>query len=52
MDDLGVVTLVAAAPTVTPDAPALVPASCQIRRTTAKADERVVRSEELVPVPR
>jgi filamentous hemagglutinin family protein len=50
VDDNGVVTLVAAAPNVTPHSGALVPASCQIRGTTAKADEGVVSSEELVPV--
>jgi large exoprotein involved in heme utilization and adhesion len=48
VDDLGVVTLVAAAPTVTPHSGALVPASCQIRGTTGKVDERVGSSEELV----
>jgi large exoprotein involved in heme utilization and adhesion len=42
VDDLGVVTLVAAAPSVTPHSGALVPASCQIRETTGKADEGVV----------
>jgi filamentous hemagglutinin family protein len=49
VDDLGVVTLVAAAPTVTPHSGALVPASCRIRGTTGKVDERVGSSEELVP---
>jgi large exoprotein involved in heme utilization and adhesion len=48
VDDLGVVTLVAAAPTVTPHSGALVPASCQLRGTTGKVDERVGSSEELV----
>jgi large exoprotein involved in heme utilization and adhesion len=48
VDDLGVVTLVAAAPTVTPHSGALVPASCRIRGTTVKVDERVGSSEELV----
>src|SRR5919202_967547 len=45
VDDLGVVTLVAAAPTVTPHSPALVPASCQRRGTTGKGDESVGSSE-------
>jgi large exoprotein involved in heme utilization and adhesion len=38
VDGKGVVTLVAAAPTVTPYSPALVPASCQISGTTGKGD--------------
>jgi hypothetical protein len=42
VDDLGVVTLVAAAPTVTPHSGALVPASCQIKATTGKGDGGVV----------
>jgi large exoprotein involved in heme utilization and adhesion len=50
VNDLGAVTLVAAAPTVTPHSGVLVPASCQIKGTTRKADEGVVSSEELVPV--
>jgi len=33
VDDKGVVTLAAAAPTVTPHSPALTPASCQIKAT-------------------
>jgi large exoprotein involved in heme utilization and adhesion len=41
VDDNGVVTLVAAAPNVTPHSGALVPASCQIRGTTT-GDEGVV----------
>jgi large exoprotein involved in heme utilization and adhesion len=36
VDDNGVVTLIAAAPTVTPHSPTLVPASCQSGRTTGK----------------
>jgi large exoprotein involved in heme utilization and adhesion len=50
VDDNGVVTLVAAAPTVTPHSPVLVPPSCQIRGTTGKVDEGVGSSEQLVPV--
>jgi filamentous hemagglutinin family protein len=50
IDDNGVVTLVAAAPSVTPHSPALVPASCQLRGTTEKGDEGVASSEQLVPV--
>jgi large exoprotein involved in heme utilization and adhesion len=42
VDDKGVVTLVASAPTVTPHSPGLVSASCQIRETTGKGDEGVV----------
>jgi large exoprotein involved in heme utilization and adhesion len=50
VNDLGVVTLVAAAPSVTPHSGALVPASCQIKGTTGTGDQGVVSSEELVPV--
>ncbi len=50
VNDLGIVTLVATAPSVTPHSGALVPASCQIRGITGKGDEGVVSSEELVPV--
>jgi large exoprotein involved in heme utilization and adhesion len=42
VDDNGVVTLLAAAPNVTPHSGALVPASCQIKGTTGKGDEGVV----------
>ncbi|HEY9670299.1 MAG TPA: filamentous hemagglutinin N-terminal domain-containing protein [Waterburya sp.] len=45
VDDKGVVTLVAAAPTVTPHSPALTPASCQIKGTTGKGAEGVRSSE-------
>jgi filamentous hemagglutinin family protein len=50
VDDNGVVTLVAVAPTVTPQSGALVPFSCQIKRTTEKTDEGVGSSEQLAPV--
>jgi large exoprotein involved in heme utilization and adhesion len=52
VNDLGVVTLVAAAPNVTPHSGALASAPCQIKEKAAKGDEGVVSSEELVPVPR
>jgi large exoprotein involved in heme utilization and adhesion len=50
IEDNGVVTLVAAAPTVTPHSPALVSPSCQLKRTTGKTDQGVGSSEQLAPV--
>jgi large exoprotein involved in heme utilization and adhesion len=50
IDDNGVVTLVAAAPTVTPHSLAIVPPSCEIGRTTGKKDEGVGSSEQLAPM--
>jgi filamentous hemagglutinin family protein len=52
VDDLGVVTLVASAPTVTPHSPALAPASCQESLGQgSQGDEGVGTPEEVVPVP-
>jgi large exoprotein involved in heme utilization and adhesion len=51
VDDLGVVTLVASAPTVTPHSPALTPASCQESLGQgSQGDEGVGTPEEVVPV--